>query len=109
MRDLSVVSYLHCYQVAPGEPAPARSVSGAATSLSREIGEEEMRNDTGLTEASQKYAAAYAAHYETKDLREALELYRGIVAAHPDTQEAGYSRSQIQNIVNEVVPERELF
>ena len=68
-----------------------------------------MRNDTGLTEASQKYAAAYAAHYGTKDLREALEFYQGIVAAHPDTQEAGYSRSQIQNIIKEVVPEQELF
>jgi hypothetical protein len=68
-----------------------------------------MRNDTGLTEASQRYAAAYAAHYGTKDLRVALELYKGILAAHPDTQEAGYSRSQIHNIIKEVVPERELF
>jgi hypothetical protein len=68
-----------------------------------------MRNDTGLTEASRQYAAAHAAHYETKHLREALERYRGILAAHPDTQEAGYSRSQIHNIIKEVVPERELF
>jgi hypothetical protein len=68
-----------------------------------------MRNDTGMTEASQQYAAAYAAHYGTKNLREALEFYKGIVAAHPDTQEARYSRSQIQNIIKEVVPERELF
>ena len=68
-----------------------------------------MKNDTGLTEASRQYAAAHAAHYETKDLREALELYQGILAAHPDSQEAGYSRSQIQNIIKEVVPERELF
>jgi hypothetical protein len=86
-----------------------RAVFGAATSLSREIGEEQMRNDKGLTEASRQYAAAHAAHYETKDLREGLELYRGILAAHPDTQEAGYSRSQIQNIIKEVVPERELL
>jgi hypothetical protein len=68
-----------------------------------------MRNDTGPTEASQQYAAAYTAHYETKNLREALELYKGILATHPDTQEAGYSRSQILNIVKEVAPERELF
>ena len=68
-----------------------------------------MKNDTGLREASQQYAAAHAAHYETKDLREALELYKGVLAAHADTPEAGYSRSQIQNIVKEVVPERELF
>ena len=103
-----MAKYLQCYQVG-SRRACSRSVSGAATSLSREIGEEEMRNDTGLTEASQRYAAAYAAHYETKDLREAIELYRGIVAAHPDTQEAGYSRSQIQNIIKEVVPEQGLF
>ncbi len=68
-----------------------------------------MRNDTGLTEARRQYAAAHAAHYKTKDLREALEFYKGIVAAHPDTQEAGYSRSQIHNIIKEVVPEQELF
>ena len=68
-----------------------------------------MRSDTRPTEASQQYAAAYAAHYETKDLREALELYKGILATLPDTQEAGYARSQILNIVKEVAPERELF
>lgn len=68
-----------------------------------------MRNDTGLTEANRQYAAAHAAHYETKDLRVALELYRGILAAQPDSKEAGYSRSQIQNIIKDVVPERELF
>ena len=42
-------------------------------------------------------------------VREALELYRGIVAAHPETPEAGYSRTQIQNIVNSVVPDQELL
>jgi len=68
-----------------------------------------MRNNPGLTEASRQYAEAHAAQYETKDLREALELYKGILAAHPDSQEAGYSRSQIQNIIKEVIPERELF
>ena len=68
-----------------------------------------MRNDSDLTQAGEQYAAAYAAHYETKDLRVALELYMEILAAHPDSQEAGYSRSQIQNIIQEVVPGRELF
>jgi len=68
-----------------------------------------MRNDTGFTEAGQQYAAAYAAHYKTKDLHEALELYKGVMAAHPNTREAEYSRSQIQNIVNAVVPKQELF
>jgi hypothetical protein len=68
-----------------------------------------MKNDTGLTEASRQYAAAYSAHYGTKNLRQALEFYKGIVAAHPDSQEAGYSRSQIQNIVTSVVPKKELL
>jgi hypothetical protein len=68
-----------------------------------------MRNDTGLNEAGRQYAAAYEAHYTTKDLHEALELYRGVIVAHPKTQEAEYSRSQIQNIVNAVVPKQELF
>jgi hypothetical protein len=68
-----------------------------------------MRNGAGYTEAGQRYAAAHAAHYRTKDMREALELYKGVMAAHPDTREAGYSRTQIQNIVNTVVPKHELF
>ena len=67
-----------------------------------------MRSDTDLTEASWQYAAAHAAHYETEDLREAHRL-RGILAAHPDSQEAGISQSQIRNIIKEVVPDRELF
>ena len=70
------------------------------------------RNDKGPTEvaaAAQQYAAAYAAHYTTKNLREALRLYRGVMAAQPNTQEAGYSQSQIQNIVKAVVPRQELL
>lgn len=61
------------------------------------------------SENGKHYAAAHAAHYVAKDLREALQLYRGIIAEHPDSQEAGYSRSQIQNIVNAVVPKEELL
>jgi hypothetical protein len=68
-----------------------------------------MKNHTGLRGARQQYAAAQAAQFETKDLHEALELYKRIVAAHPDAKEAGYSRSQIQNIVKNVVPEDELL
>ena len=68
-----------------------------------------MTNGSGPAAAGKQYSTAYAAHYTTKDLREALELYRGIVAAHPETPEAGYSRTQIQNIVNSVVPDQELL
>lgn len=68
-----------------------------------------MKRDIGRTEASRQYAVAHAAHYEAKDLRGALLLYQAVLAAHPDTQEAGYARSQIQNIIKEVIPERELL
>jgi len=68
-----------------------------------------MRNETGSTMAGQRYDAAYAVHHGTKDLREALGLYSGILKAHPESQEARYSRSQIHEIIKKVVPEPELF
>lgn len=68
-----------------------------------------MKDDTERPEAGQQYAAAYATHYDTKDLREALVLYGRIMTVHPDTPEAGYSRSQIKNIVRAVIPAKELF
>jgi hypothetical protein len=68
-----------------------------------------MKNDTALTEAGKQYAEAYAAHYTTKDLHEALELYKGVMAAHPNTKESEYSRTQIQNIVQSVVPKQKLL
>ena len=68
-----------------------------------------MENSTILTEAGQKYAAAYDAHYTVKNMHEAFVLYRRLIASHPDTQEAKYSRSQVQNIVNAVVPKQEIM
>jgi hypothetical protein len=62
-----------------------------------------MTNDIVATEVGQRYAAAHAAQYGKKDLREALTLYQSLLAAHPNTQEAGYASSQIQNIVKAVV------
>lgn len=58
------------------------------------------------TDAGKQYASAYEAHYATKDIQKAFALYGHIVATLPDTREAGYSRSQIQNIVNAVVPKK---
>ena len=67
-------------------------------------------NDHGaLAEAARDYAAAYAAHYSERDLAMALQLYQEIMTAHASAREAGYSRTQIQNIVNVVVPEQELL
>lgn len=68
-----------------------------------------MKKSAKKTEAGQRYAAAHEAHYKTKDLGEALKLYRDIMNAHPKAQEAEYSRSQILNIVSSVVSEEDLF
>ena len=68
-----------------------------------------MREDTSQEKAVLQYAAAHAAHYKTKDLNEALELYSGVMTSHPDTHEAGYSRTQIQNIAKSLVPMQELL
>ena len=64
---------------------------------------------TGVDEAGKLYATAYTAHYVANDLREAFQLYRSLMAAHPDTPEAGYSQSQILNIVNAVVPKQKIL
>jgi hypothetical protein len=73
-------------------------------------GTTDMRNNTQLTtEAGRQYAAAYDAHYTKRDLPVALQLYMKVMASHPGAQEAGYSRMQVQNIVNAVVPKQELL
>lgn len=68
-----------------------------------------MNDDRGLTESARAYASAYAAHYTERDLAKALQLYKQIMACHASTREAGYSRTQIQNIVHSVVPAQELL
>ncbi len=68
-----------------------------------------MRHDTELSDAGRQYAAACDAHYTRHDLPGALRLYMTIVASQPDAQEAGYARTQVQNIANAVVPKQELL
>lgn len=68
-----------------------------------------MTTHPALTKAGQQYAKAYSTHYVTKDLPGAMELYRGVMAAFPESPEAGYSRSQIKGIVTAVVPEQVLL
>ncbi|MGC9329512.1 MAG: hypothetical protein ACP5I1_17895 [Candidatus Hinthialibacter sp.] len=68
-----------------------------------------MHIQTATTEACRNYEAAYMEHYKTKDLIAALKLYRGVMASHPDTKEAEYSRMQILNIANSVVPKQEFL
>ena len=68
-----------------------------------------MSENTPTKTASGQYAAAHEAHYSEKNLPSALGLYLGVLNVHPDAPEAGYSRSQIYNIVAAVVPRQELF
>jgi hypothetical protein len=68
-----------------------------------------MTKEAAPTKAGQDYAAAHNMHYKDKDLNAALDLYQGVMAVHPDTPEAGYSQSQIQNIAKSVVPKQELL
>jgi hypothetical protein len=73
------------------------------------IGELDMRESRLSEEAGQQYATAYDTHYTTKDIHKAFTLYEDIIATHPDPREAGYSRSQIQNIVNALVPKKKII
>ena len=68
-----------------------------------------MRNTTELTEANRQYATACAAHYTEHNLPAAMRLYKQVMASHPSDPEAEYSRVQIQNIINAVVPRKELL
>ena len=68
-----------------------------------------MKIDTELTETGREYAAAYAAHYTERNLPSALQLYRDVIASHPGDPEAGYSRTQIQNIIHAVVPQQKIL
>lgn len=68
-----------------------------------------MSDHRAPAEAAREYAAAYAAHYSARDLATALQLYKKLMASHANAPEAGYSRTQIQNIVKLVVPEQDLL
>ena len=68
-----------------------------------------MTNETTTTKAGQDYLAAHSAHYKDKNLQVALGFYEDIMKEHPDTHEAEYSRTQIQNIAKSVVPKQELL
>jgi hypothetical protein len=62
-----------------------------------------------FTVPGRAYAAAYAAHYSERNLAAALQLYSELIAASPNAPEAGYSRAQIRNIVDAVVPAQDLL
>ena len=68
-----------------------------------------MGNETELGDAGRQYAAAHAAHYVARDLPLALQLYQAVLASNPSTKQADYSRTQVQNLVNAVIPKQELL
>ena len=68
-----------------------------------------MKNRNKDTAEGKDYTKAYDMHYKTKDLPKAFKLYRGIIADYPKAEEAKYALSQVQNIVNAVVPKQEVM
>ena len=68
-----------------------------------------MGDHSELTEAAREYAVAHAAHYSQRSLAVALRLYRDLISSRPNAPEAAYSRTQVQNILNAVVPAQELL
>jgi hypothetical protein len=68
------------------------------------VNQQNSFSDVGL-----QYAAAYQAHYSTRDLPVALQLYRLVLQSYPDSDEAAYSRVQIGNMLNAVIPKQELL
>ena len=61
------------------------------------------------TASARSYAAAHSAHYARNELLEALQAYGDVIEQHPNAPEAEYSRSQMRNIVRQVVPAPELL
>ena len=68
-----------------------------------------MRKNNEVTEASQQYATAYAAHYNQGDLQRAFRLYTAIMASHPGSQEDGFSQMQIRNLAAALIPKQQLL
>jgi hypothetical protein len=68
-----------------------------------------VKKEIVRTPVERQYAEAYELHYTSKDLHSALLFYKEIIASSPDSKEAGYSRSQIQNIIRDVVPRNVLY
>lgn len=68
-----------------------------------------MVKQTESADAARQYADAYAAHYTERNISRALQLYKQLMAFHQHAPEAAYSRAQVVNIVNAVVPRHELL
>lgn len=49
-------------------------------------------------ESSELYQAAYSLHYEKDDYDAAVAKYNEVIGQFPDSQEAGWAKTQLQNI-----------
>ena len=52
-------------------------------------------------ESQESYKQAYALHYKTGDTEKASTLYQEILAKFPNTKEASYARTQLENIAKD--------
>lgn len=53
-----------------------------------------------IVNSKELYKQAYDYHYNTNEFSKALELYKQIISQFPESPEAGYSETQIENIEN---------
>jgi hypothetical protein len=67
-----------------------------------------MEQTTQPADAGLQYAEAYEAHYGAKNAHQAFVLYNRVIAKHPESREADYCRSQLQNILKAVVPKQKI-
>jgi hypothetical protein len=67
-----------------------------------------MQQEKPPTEAGLQYAEAYEAHYGAKNVHTAFVLYNRIIAKHPESREADFCRSQLQNIMKAEVPKQKI-
>ncbi len=63
-----------------------------------------MRHEVEISKAGKLYAAAYAAQYSSKNIYKAFTLYKSVIAAFPQSKEAGNAKLQIRNIVDNLLP-----
>lgn len=54
-----------------------------------------------MTDSKALYKEAYRLHYEERDLSGAYGFYQQVVEMHPDTPEATYARTQLENLAKE--------
>lgn len=58
-------------------------------------------------EAGKKYAAAYETHYTQQNFHSAFCQYVDLIDLYPDSLEAKYARTQLDNIVKALIPDDE--